>query len=85
MFPQLQLKFGFPLTDILTNQGDIVRYGGVGCVDVLHRIDNLTAFCRGAVTRGRESFPSRELQLLDLVVNQHDEGAGYHQDSNERY
>ena len=83
MFTQLQLSLDFPLTAILSIQGDIVRDGGEGGVDVLQVSEGLTAFCRGAVPRGRASFPVGEFHLLDLVVNQHDESAGDQQDTNE--
>ena len=83
MFTQLHLSLDFPLAAMLPIQGDIVRDCGEGGVDVIHRSEGLTAFCRGAVPRGRVSFPVGELHLLDLVVNQHDESAGDQQDTNE--
>ena len=83
MFTKLHLSLNFPLAAMLPIQGDIVRDGGEGGVDVLQVSECLTAFCRGAVPRDRASFPVGELHLLDLVVNQHDESAGDHQDTNE--
>ena len=53
----------------------------VWTVDVLHEYIGLTAFCRGAVPRGGVSLPVGVLHLLDLIVNQHGEGAKDHENS----
>ena len=50
-------------------------------MDVLHEYIGLTVFCRGAVPRGGVCFPVGVLHLLYLIVNQHDEGADDHEDT----
>ena len=65
--------------EILLYQGDIVGDGGQGGVDVLDECVGLTTFCWSTIPRRWFSLPVIVLHLLDLIVNQHDEGADDHE------
>ena len=66
---------------MIHHQRDIVRDGGQGGVDVLREYVGLTASCRGTVPRGGVGLPACVFHFLYLIVNQHDEGADDHDDT----